>query len=299
VNFKSIVNSIKNKNFLRKVKNKIYANIGKFELSKNRIIINKANQDKCLRRYRKNFRYVIDNFKYDSSIKQQKSKIIWCFWYQGLDNAPDIVKKCIESQKKYALGYDLKIITNDNINDYIELPDYILKKFERGIISLTHFSDIIRISLLAEYGGIWLDSTVFLTDYLPDYITNNKLFVFKNIELDRSDESPVVASSWLISSFSNQKIILLTRDLLFEYWKKKNKLDDYFTFHIFFKIVTDFFEKEWENVPTYSNINPHILFFEYLREFNEDRFNDIKKISSIHKLDRRAKNEDKRKIYIL
>ncbi len=286
---RNVLLSIKNGNFFEKV----YRKFGKIELLRNNVIINKANQDKCYRKYKKKYKYVIESFNYDDSLKQEQVKIVWVFWYQGLKNAPMIIKKCIESQKKYLEGYTINIITKENIKDFVSLPEYILEKFNDGIISYTHFSDILRISLLSEHGGIWLDSTVLLTDRLPEYITDSPFFVYKSIELDRSDTSQLVASSWLISSYTNQKISLLTRNLLYEYWKKENKLDDYFLFHILFKYATENCQKEWKMVPTYSNINPHILYFEFLDGFDENRFKDILKISSVHKLNRKTVNENK------
>ena len=281
---KSIISSIKKHTFFKKLSYKF----GKFAYLKNKVLINKADQDKCLRKYRVKYKNVIKNFDYSSLDTPKKSNIIWVFWYQGIENAPLIVQKCVNSQKKYAVGYEVRVIDKNNLIEYLELPEYINKKFEDGIITFTHYSDIVRISLLAKYGGIWMDSTVLLT-----YITDNPLFVFKNIDLDRCDETQTVASSWLISSYTNQKIILLVRDLLYEYWKHKNKLDDYFLFHIFFKMATDCFTNDWNNVPTYSNINPHILYFECLNEYNAKRFQDILKISSVHKLNRRTEKVNK------
>ena len=283
--------SIKNGTFFKKLTRKY----GKIVWLKNNVLINKSNQDRLLRKYRKKYKYVIDNFSFDDSLKQEKTKIIWFFWYQGIENAPAIIKKCLESQKKYAEGYTINVVSKDNIKEFVTLPNYIMDKFNKGIISFTHFSDILRISLLAEHGGIWLDSTVLLTDKLPDYITDSHFFVYKSIELDRSDENQLASSSWLISSYTNQKISLLTRELIYEYWKKEKKLSNYFLFHILFKIAVENCNEEWKRVPTYSNINPHILLFEYLDEFNDKRFEDIKKISSVHKLNRRLENDDKEK----
>ena len=273
--------------------NRLYMKFGKPTILHNRILINKSNQDRLLRKYRKEYQKVFDSFKFDEDLEQKKVKVIWVFWYQGIDQAPTIIKKCIESQKKYSKDYEIRIITKDNISKYVQLPDFIMEKFKKGIISFTHFSDLLRISLLAEYGGIWLDSTVLLTDFLPEYITNNKLFVYKNVELDRSDEVQIVASSWLISSYTNQKIVLLTKELLYEYWKRNNKLYDYFLFHIFFKMSSDFFKEEWDNIPTYSNVIPHLLFFDFLKPYNESRFTSIKEMSSVHKLNRSLVNNDK------
>ena len=76
--------------------------------------------------------------------------------------------------------------------------------------------------------------------------------------------------------------------LLFEYWKKKNTLINYFLFHIFFTIATEKYSKYWKNVSKFSNVPPHILQFEIMDDFNKDRWNDISKMSSFHKLTQKA-----------
>ena len=37
-------------------------------------------------------------------------------------------------------------------------------------------------------------------------------------------------------------------------------------------------------MPRFSNIPPHILQFEFLEEYSQERFEEIKKMSSVHKL---------------
>lgn len=225
--------------------------------------------------------------------KSEKSDKIWICWFQGVDNAPKLVQKCIESIKESVKEKEVIIIDLKNYKKYITLPQYIIEKFERKNIPYAQFSDILRVSLLVKYGGIWLDSTVFCTDKLPDYIVDSELFVFKNIELDKADKNPIVASSWLISAYSNNNILRLTQNLLFEYWKREKILTNYFIFHLFFSMATEKFKDEWEKVPTFSNANPHILQFECLEKYDSKRFEQIKKISSVHKLD---KNLEKNKI---
>ena len=50
-----------------------------------------------------------------------------------------------------------------------------------GTISNTHFSDLIRLNLLNQYGGTWIDSTCLQTEKIPDYIKNSNLFLYKFI----------------------------------------------------------------------------------------------------------------------
>lgn len=261
---------------------------------KNKIIKNKILEDKELRRLKRKYYKIIEN-REELSEKSNISDKVWVFWYQGLENAPDLIKKCVESTRKAFKDKEVVVLTKDNYKDYVQFPEYINKKFEKGIISYTHFSDLLRIELLARYGGTWCDATLFFTGEVPEYVTNSDLFVFKYIELDRNDNPSIVASNWFISAKSNNNIIVTTRDLLFEYYKRERFVKNYYFFHLFFKLVTDKYNDEWNNVPTFSNVNPHILQFELLDEYNQERFEQIKGISFVHKLNKVLENKEKDK----
>lgn len=94
---------------------------------------------------------------------------IWVLWWQGLDNAPLIVKRCVESIKKNAGKHPFHLLSKDNLGKYIRLPEFINQKVDRGAITLTHLSDIIRMALLSKYGGFWIDSTVYVTKPIIGY----------------------------------------------------------------------------------------------------------------------------------
>ena len=104
---------------------------------------------------------------------------IWRLWLQGEDNAPEVCKACLRSLRYW--HSDKKIITLDknNISDYIDLPGYIIDKHEKGIISHTHFSDIIRAELLTQHGGTWIDATVYCTGRKFGDIMRLPLFVYQ------------------------------------------------------------------------------------------------------------------------
>lgn len=76
---------------------------------------------------------------------------------------PDIVKACYASTKRYANQHPVILITEQNYQEYATMPDYILQKVKKHEISLTHFSDMLRINLLKQHGGIWTDSTLLFT----------------------------------------------------------------------------------------------------------------------------------------
>lgn len=95
-------------------------------------------------------------------------KYAWSCWWQGMEKSPDIIKACINSQRRHLpKEVELIVITRNNYRDYVDFPGYLLDKVEDGRVTLTTFSDVIRACLLYKYGGIWLDSTILLTESLP------------------------------------------------------------------------------------------------------------------------------------
>lgn len=239
---------------------------------------------------KKKFEYIL---KEPITIKKNKkyhSKKIWFCWLQGYENAPDLVKACYKSLKINMPDYEIIFLTEKNINNYVEFPDYINKKYKSGNINRVQLSDLLRISLLCKHGGLWIDSTVLCTS--PDFIkiiSQEPLFVYKQLDLIRQDIQPIVASSWLIYAESNNEICLLTQKLLFEYWKKYNYAIDYFIFHFFFAMATEKYSDMWNSIPTFNNINPHIMQFELNNKFSTKRWKQLKEYSSFHKLNNHLK----------
>lgn len=240
--------------------------------------------------------YLKGNAKYKLK-STERSKIIWWCWLQGEENAPQLCKVCLNSLRNNFPDYEIKIITDENKFSFVELPDYIIEKYKNGIISRTHFSDILRVSLLVKYGGVWIDSTVLCTGYNED-IFKYPLFVYQDWKFNRKQAS--VSSSWLISAWKEEPILSTTRDLLYEYWKENNKLINYYLYHLFFHLATEYYEEDWRKVPRFSNIPPHLLQFELFNKFTEERFRQIIHGSDFHKLtfkDPRMKNGIKGSFY--
>lgn len=260
-------------------------------------IKNLAYREYCYKKLKKKYVDLVKNSNYVLETKNEISNYIWICWFQGYDNAPDLVKRCIDSVRKFFPKYEIIIISLENFKDFVEIHPKIVKKFQKGIISYAHFSDILRLELLIKYGGLWIDSTVLVTDKPKKSFFDNELFVYKNVSLDKNSSFAAIASNWLIYSCKNNPILLLTRDLLYKYWETHNLLMNYNIFHIFFKISTEKYEKIWNKVPTYSNIPPHLLQLELLNEFHPERWSEIKKMSCFHKLNYRIITEDKNSFY--
>ena len=87
---------------------------------------------------------------------------VWCYWSQGIDNLPLLINLCIKSWKKN-LGNDFKInILTKSI--FLEMQCEYTETFF-NLLTYQQQSDLIRLYLLYNYGGIWIDiSTILVSD---------------------------------------------------------------------------------------------------------------------------------------
>ena len=94
-------------------------------------------------------------------------KIIWTMWQQGEAQMPETVQTSIKTIKNFAKRNDCEfyLLTDENLADFINIPRDITEKYKKKELSTAHYSDIIRFSLLCQYGGIWMDATLFVSPY--------------------------------------------------------------------------------------------------------------------------------------
>lgn len=252
-------------------------------------ILRLAVNNRILSKLRKRYKGFVEEYKvlngYKNSVSHRKqSNKIWVCWLQEIENAPLVVQRCFESLNKYLADREIIVITDENYSKYVDFPSYIAEKFKSGVITRTHFSDLLRLELLIKYGGTWIDATVLCTGgNIPEYILNNDLFVYQILKPGCDGHSTAI-SSWLMTSCTNNPILLLTRELLYEYWKKNNTMIDYFLLHDFFQIAIEAYPEEWKKVVQFSNEIPHILQLGLFDKFDEKRYSYIKDMTCFHKL---------------
>lgn len=243
-------------------------------------------QFKIQQKLKKKYSYVFKRIQnpYIELLQHTQSNKVWVCWLQGMDDAPVLVKRCYESLQKYLENREIIVITSKNFYEYVTFPEYILQKYESGIITKTHFSDLLRLELLIKYGGLWIDATVLCTsNNIPEYILNSDLFVYQILKPGLDGKSQTI-SSWLMSACSNNKILLLTREMLYEYWKNNNSMMDYFLLHTFFSIACEQYPNDWNRVVKQPNSIPHILLLELFEQYDEEGFERVKAMTCFHKL---------------
>lgn len=153
---------------------------------------------------------------------------IWICWWQGLENAPEIVKTCVDSIKRNAGRYEVICITESNYKDYVQFPEWIEEKRRQNIISRTIYSDLLRMNLLSTYGGLWIDSTFFCVKPCFEGYMKLPLWTIKRPDYGHcSVACGYFANYSLGCSYENRWIFEVVKDFLFNYWKENDKLIDY------------------------------------------------------------------------
>ena len=91
-------------------------------------------------------------------------------------------------------------------------------------------------------------------------------------------------SSWFITACTNQPIVLLAKELLYEYWKTHNDMMDYFLIHEMIELAIEAYPEEWMKVVPFSSSVPHILLLRFAEKYDENVWSAAKEMTPFHKL---------------
>lgn len=175
---------------------------------------------------------------------------IWVCWWQGEANMPSLVKQCYKLLLKNSNGHPVILIDENNYHNYVELPDIILRKVSESKITITHLSDILRVSLLAKHGGLWIDSTYWCTKPLD--IAGD---VFYTLKQENINTNQIARCRWMgacIGGDSSFAFFSFLRDCLYLYWQKNDALIEYFLLDYLMDIAYN----EYPNIKRIIDNNP-------------------------------------------
>lgn len=188
-------------------------------------------------------RYKTLKFNFDNRNQDPFFPKIWICWLQGEESAPDLVKKMISRLRENANGHEVVLLDKDNWNQYCNLPRHIVEKYSRGLMPNQQFADILRVALLRQNGGLWVDGTVLTLKPIPDEVFQTPIFNIKNIDKDFDGYNRVADADkyqcYFISSQPNSLTYSFLDDCFSKYWSKYDTLVDYFLISYLAKIARE------------------------------------------------------------
>jgi FkbM family methyltransferase len=106
-----------------------------------------------------------------------ESRNLYLYWTGNGYKLISILRNLIDLHSTSGKGYKINLITEKNISDYIEdIPEYFSNLLP------AHQADFVRVNVICDYGGIWLDSDTLVLDSLDslfDFIENKDGFFIK------------------------------------------------------------------------------------------------------------------------
>lgn len=102
-------------------------------------------------------------------------KIIHYCWFGG-NPKPQMAQKCFASWKKYCPDYEIKE-WNEDTYDLAQAPLYVRQAYEAK--KWAFVTDYVRLQVVYEHGGIYLDTDVELVRNPDEYLINSAFFGFE------------------------------------------------------------------------------------------------------------------------
>lgn len=223
------------------------------------------------------------------TMNSENNHYVWICWWQGEENLDELTSCCVKSIRKCAKEYSVKFITELNYRDYVCIPSYIIDKMNKGVITFTQFSDILRMNLLYKYGGLWLDATMFLTKEIPNDIFDRLLYSQKG-EKFGFFVSECMWSGFFIGGNRNGLLFEYMKDMFAAYWGCEKILIDYYLIDYLIKIGYEEILEIRKCIDDIPCNNPHIYSLEALlnQKYDEEVFSRLNDDTSFYKLSRKS-----------
>ncbi len=188
-----------------------------------------AKKEQWIQNYLKTYlKPVLERMEADQSLGTPVDNApVWVCWWTGEEAAPLLVKKCIESIRRQAGDHPVHMITRDNVGQYLTVPAHILEKFNKGQMCAANLTDYIRFSLLAKYGGLWLDATIFCSKPLPEALFTLPVFTCKGRTGDGTYISDYRWTTFCFGGHQGNVLFRYIQSAFGLYWKDHDTIIDY------------------------------------------------------------------------
>ena len=128
-----------------------------------------------------------------------------------------------------------------------------MKKVRNRRITLTHFSDILRMCLLYQYGGLWMDATIYVSQPIGAEPFCKQLFTLAPRLPHTNHISRSRWTGYLIGGDKGGPLFDFAKNFFWDYWEKEKRLLDYFLIDYIIDLAYIYMpevSKEIDSLPT-------------------------------------------------
>ncbi len=130
----------------------------------------------------KKYSLVLQKYQNQNKVHRvvQNKKCVWMIWWQGIDEStPPRIVQNIKHIKQMMPDYEVSVVSRDNYMEFVKIPDYIMELIQMQKLSMTHISDYLRVLLLEQYGGIYIDCNFYPMKGL-DFVSQYSFYTIRH-----------------------------------------------------------------------------------------------------------------------
>jgi hypothetical protein len=229
----------------------------------------------------------LDEIREQAAVGQRKEtelpRRIWVYWAQGMQSAPAVVRRCQEELLRLHTNEEVVVLDDSLVPHYVDVPPIVLERTQHD---KTKFSDVLRLELLARYGGIWMDATCLPRQRVFEPVVDllaSGFFAFRY----RSAR----ISSWLLASEPNHPIVALLREAQYVYWEQHRRPLDYYLIHHLFEALyylDEGFRAGYDATPNVSSDVPSRFARMMHEPYDPEAYEAMMNACWVHKLSNRS-----------
>jgi len=239
---------------------------------------------------------IFDNKIENSKNQGKQSNNVYLYWIGNEYKLIQILRNLIYLHSNNGKNYNIHLINKENINTYVkDLPEYFYD------LQPAHQADFIRVSVICDYGGIWLDSDTLVMDDLKSlfdiiqdkdgfFILENNNILFNGVFGSKPNTSLMILwKTKLLNILNNKKQNINWTEIgnsLLENIKYSNP--DYYNNYEIFKGLDNMYPVNWDNCVNEFIKKPYNNYTNIVKEYQPI----IILVNSVYKeLESKTKNE--------
>ena len=144
-------------------------------------------------------------------------KQLFLLWFQGWENAPEVVKLCRRSWEHHHPHWQIHFLDAGNLARYVDLDDI---GWWRNM-QPTQLSEVVRMHLLNRYGGAWADATCFCCQSLDGWLGKclaSGFFAFADSASDK------LISSWFLAATPGHPLVGAWNHAMRRHWLRSPRM---------------------------------------------------------------------------
>ncbi|MEM7703267.1 MAG: capsular polysaccharide synthesis protein [Pseudomonadota bacterium] len=201
-------------------------------------------------------------------------RILWLYWEQGLEAAPDVVRACVESWQSLNPDWDIRLLDAASVAKWVEMPTM------PDSIASAHRADVLRTRLLATHGGVWADATVWCLRPLDEWLPMAAYSGFFTFNWQNPDARiitvpwPRLVGNWFIAAAPGNALIAEWDRVTCEYWRGREAAGNYFWHNdaLEYAIGAGWAARQvWDAMPRISAGPPHFAWLAIDHGTDKDR----------------------------